>query len=552
MAKDARVSPNLFLSRLELLRWLYLGRIAVVSGILVGALINWFAVDEAATLIATILFAVALIVTAFSFWRTHLARVEPSENFLYAQVVLDVLLVTGIVHITQGDQSVFAPLYILVISAGALLLPLPGGVLIGGMASALYFGDIFWFHQGGLTGPLALQIALFALVAILTGILGDRLRSAGIRLGAVETELERLRLDTSEILDNLATGIMTVDGAGRLAYLNSAGSKLLGLETEAWIGAPILNAVEGVAPGLGRILRRAVEERTPMMRFKTRADHAHGSRTLGVSTTVMGPGSGESISATAIFQDITDLERADALDRRNQRLEAVAELSASLAHEIKNPLASIRSSVEQISLGELDPDDERLLQRLILSESDRLSRLLTEFLEFSALRLGTLARVDLAEVAKGAIRLVRAHPDAPADLALDCEGLDGPFPISGDEDLLHRATYNLVLNAAQFSGESGRVRVALSLPETVPAEAAHIPSPVLLTVEDSGPGLAEGMTDRLFDPFFTTRKGGSGLGLAVVHRAAEAHEGAVLAENRSEGGARFALYLPRDGRDDPA
>lgn len=253
-------------------------------------------------------------------------------------------------------------------------------------------------------------------------------------------------------------------------------------------------------------------------------------------------------SATAIFQNISDLEQIETLDRRNQRLEAVAELSASLAHEIKNPLASIRSSIEQLSRGELDKADESLLQRLVLSESDRLSRLLTEFLEFSALRVGRVARVDLAEVARNAVRLARAHPDAPSGATVTMEGTDVVCAVAGDGDLLHRAIYNLVLNALQFSGEGGRITVELGPAEVIPPEASHIRAPLRLAVTDSGPGLDPGAIDRIFSPFYTTRRGGNGLGLAVVHRAVEGHGGAVLAENRREGGALFALYLPREGR----
>lgn len=540
--------PISFLKPREFLRWLYVGRMTLVSGILLGALLEW----QPDTVFAFAIFGVALVATALSFWRTHLSQKPLSEVFLYAQVILDVLIVTAIVHITGGDQSDFAPMYILVISEGALLLPLPGGVLIGGLASVLYFADIVFFHEGTLTPALALQIGLFTMVAIVTGILGDRLRSAGIRLGAVESELEQLRLDTSEILDNLSTGIMTVDGSGRLVYLNPAGARLLGLEVDQWIGAPVLGTVEQIAPGLGNLMRRSMEDRTPVMRFKTKALPSHGAVTLGVSTTLLDRQEMGLPSATAIFQNITDLERIDTLDRRNQRLEAVAELSASLAHEIKNPLASIRSSVEQMARGDLDPADEALLQRLVLSESDRLSRLLSEFLEFSALRVGRVARLDLAEVARNAVRLARAHPDAPTGSKVEMDGTDVVCAIAGDEDLLHRAIYNLVLNALQFSGENGRVTVSLRPPAAVPPEASHIRAPVRLAVSDSGPGLDPDAIERIFNPFYTTRRGGSGLGLAVVHRAVEGHEGAVLAENRPEGGAMFALYLPRDGRDDTA
>lgn len=482
-------------------------------------------------------------VTVGSFWWTHLRGREPGANFLYAQVVLDVFLVTAVVHITGGDGSDFAPLYILVISEGALLLPLPGGVLIGALASIVYFADIVWFHGDAIPAQLALQIGLFALVAVVTGILGDRFRRTGLRLGAVESELEQLRLDTSDILDSLQTGVLTVDGGGRLAYLNAAGAHLLGLHGDQWLGAPVMSVLEEVAPGMGTVIRRSMEERVPMARAKATARRGDQEVTIGISTTILDRPGEVLPSATAIFQDITKEERLGILNRRNDRLEAVAELSASLAHEIKNPLASIRSAVEQLTHKALGHDDRGTLEQLVLAESDRLSRLLSEFLEFSGLRMGRSEPLDFADVVRGAASVARHHPDAQDGVEVRCEGLEQPLPLSGDADLLHRAVFNLILNAIQFSGKGGRVDVVLEDLRDEEGLPVTIARPVRLTVRDSGPGVPAGESERIFQPFVTTRKGGSGLGLAVVQRAVEAHRGALLVEPAPGGGAEFILYL---------
>ena len=177
----------------DLFRWLYLGRITLLSGILAGALLAWFEADPADTLVATVIFLVAVLITGASFWYTHLLKREPGEAFRYGQVVLDVILVTAVIHITGGPDSSFAPLYILVIAAGALLLPLPGGVLVGILASIVYFADLALGHQSAFTLEVALRISLFALVALATGLLGDRLRRAGQALGDVASQLEQLR-----------------------------------------------------------------------------------------------------------------------------------------------------------------------------------------------------------------------------------------------------------------------------------------------------------------------------------------------------------------------
>lgn len=544
-------SAGQFFSRSDLLRWLYLARLTLVTAILAAALRLWFQSSEQDTLVATAMFLVALLVTAWSFWYTHVLGRQPGENFLYLQVILDVVLVTGVIHVTSGPDSSFAPLYVLVISVGALLLPLPGGVLIGGLASMAYFADLVWgFPNRGLHGSVGLQIGLFTVVALVTGLVGDRLRRAGLALGAVESELRQLRLDTGDILANLATGVLTVDGDGRLAYANRAAEALLGFDAGVLMGAPVVEEVEGRAPGMGRVLERALHDRRVVERFRTSVTRDGREVRLGVSTAVLERGEGVPPSATAIFQDITDLESLEALNRRAERLEAVAALSASLAHEIKNPLASIRSAVEQLTRPGLTDDDRVTLQRLVLGESDRLSRLLSEFLEYSGLRMGTRQPVDLSAVARDCVAVVLQHPEAEG-VTVTCEGTNVPVGLVGDPDLLHRALFNLILNGVQFAGEGGRVLVQVAdLGSRTYPRGTPIRHAVAVVVGDTGPGVEAGSLDRIFDPFYTTRVGGSGLGLAVVHRAVEAHHGAVFVDRAPAGGAQFAMYLPAEGDSD--
>ncbi len=195
-------------------------------------------------------------------------------------------------------------------------------------------------------------------------------------------------------------------------------------------------------------------------------------------------------SITAIFQDISDQQRVDQLRRRAARLEAVAEVSASLAHEIRNPLASIRSAVEQLGQSPRATPDEKTLTRLIVRESDRLSRLLGEFLDFARARVTKLATVDLCEVARGAANLAAAHPAVADGVRVECLVPPSPVRIEGDEDLLHRAVFNLALNAVQAAPAGGRVTVEVrtTLDEPLPDGVQFEHGAVLLRVSDNGPG----------------------------------------------------------------
>jgi two-component system sensor histidine kinase PilS (NtrC family) len=230
----------------------------------------------------------------------------------------------------------------------------------------------------------------------------------------------------------------------------------------------------------------------------------------------------------------------------------VAELPPSLPNEIKNPLASIRSSVEQLSRSTRANADEKFLGGLIVRESDRLSRLLTEFLDFSRVRVTEYRHLDLKEVAAGAIRLVREHPDCGSDVRIDLEG--EATALDGDEDLLHRIVSNLVLNAVQATGPDAHVtvRVGRAKGDDVLTRHAGVDNPVALIVRDNGPGIPDALRERLFEPFVTGRVGGTGLGLAIVQRAVDAHRGIVLVESGQGQGTTFTIYFPATRRKEEA
>ncbi|GAC1416534.1 MAG: hypothetical protein NVSMB53_15500 [Gemmatimonadaceae bacterium] len=243
-----------------------------------------------------------------------------------------------------------------------------------------------------------------------------------------------------------------------------------------------------------------------------------------------------------------DIER---LHTRAERLEAVAELSASLAHEIKNPLASIRSAAELLAKVPGADDDTRTLTTLVKRESDRLSRLRSEFLDFARTGVTTVRRVDLVEIAHHAAALVSAHPDRPENVTIRELFPSTALVVVGDDDLLHRAIFNLLLNAVQASppGSEVRLEAAELAYHQLPAQAERFTrGAMMLQVTDQGAGIPDSIKERLFEPFVTTRVGGTGLGLSIVHRAVEAHHGFIVVDREGRhGGTRFTVILPKLG-----
>ncbi|MGH7579082.1 MAG: two-component system sensor histidine kinase NtrB, partial [Gemmatimonadales bacterium] len=202
-----------------------------------------------------------------------------------------------------------------------------------------------------------------------------------------------------------------------------------------------------------------------------------------------------------------------------------------------------RSSVEQLARSRHADEDERFLAGIIVRESDRLSRLLSEFLDFARVRATQFLPLDLHSVVTAVVRLIQAHPDCRPDAEIVIEG--GHTTMEGDEDLLHRVIANLVLNAVQAA--AGPVRITVGVAEVSAAEMPHgtnLEHAIRLQVRDNGPGIPSDIRDRLFEPFVSARPGGSGLGLAIVQRAVEAHRGLVLVDSGSGTGTTFTIFLP--------
>lgn len=528
----------------RLIRWVYLARVSLASAIMLAAVLSWLITEQDKTLITTLTFISALAITFASFAWSDVRRRPLTNAFFYLQSVVDLAVVTAVVHVTDGQ---FAALYILVNAVAAILLPVRGALLVTALGIVLYAGDVYLLQAPQPAIGLALQILVVSLAGAGTSYISVQLKATGVGRAALAAELKRIQLREADILQNIKSGIISVSELGELLFANAAAADLLGTNLLTRYGTPIIDTVRGVSPELAAALQRAAGEGVGAARTEGTLRRGADVVPLGVTTTTIEhdtpPGAR---TITAIFQDISDQKRLEQLHLRAQRLEAVTELSASLAHEIKNPLASIRSAVEQMSGRPAATDDERTLGGLIVRESDRLSRLLSEFLDFARVRVTKQEPVDMAGVVRGAVRLAEAHPGRAPDASVVVEITGAPLIVNGDEDLLHRAVFNLTLNALQATraGTTVRVSAAIAGHDRVPRGVVPLEGgAVVIDVADAGSGIPESVRDRLFEPFTTTKPGGSGLGLAISHRAIEAHRGVVLVDS-SERGTRFSVLLP--------
>ena len=547
VSSQASASP----SPLKLLRLVYVGRMCLATAIYVSAALKIRVVAPLDILVTSLMLVAAVGVTLASYWHTHVRRRHPGPTFLYLQAVFDVALITAVVHITGGPESDFAGLYVPVIAVTALLMPPASAALVTMLSGLVYFADVFWGHPTALSPGIWIQLAVFVLVAAVTAYVASRVTLMGAEREALAAEVRQVQLEADDVLRNIRTGVITVDAEGRLLYANPAAADILGFPAREWLGRSVMPEFARLAPELWAAVTSTARHGVRLMRVEATVHRPDRSFPIGVTTTTLDGPVGDPPRVSAIFTDISDSKRLEELHLRAERLEAVAELSSSLAHEIKNPLASIRSSVEQLARSSRSNPDEKFLANLIVRESDRLSRLLSEFLDFSRVRVTECRPMDLHDVAEGAIRLVRQHPECGADARIVLQG--GPTPMEGDEDLLHRVVSNLVLNAVQAVGKGATVTV-----RTGPAAAHELPggarieNPVVLRVSDNGPGIPVELKHRLFEPFATGRVGGTGLGLAIVQRAVEAHRGLVLVDSKAGAGTTFTVFFPAARRKEEA
>ncbi|MEO7996001.1 MAG: PAS domain S-box protein, partial [Gemmatimonadaceae bacterium] len=333
-----------------MLRWVWLGRAVLACASLVAAVFVWDRAEPVDTLVATLAFACALLATVASAMYAEVYRRPIGRVFYALQCLVDLLVVTAIVHITGGWSSQFAALYILVIATAALMLPFRDGLTVAAGACVLYAVDVLWLRTGVTHIGVSVQLSVFVIVALGSGFIAARLRQAGVGRDALAAQLVKVQLEAADILRTIRSGIISVDKEGRLLYANPAATELLGMHLRSLVGRPVLQALGDVSPQLADILERTVHAGVRTTRAEGVIRRDGKDIPIGVTTTIADVAQGTSgTTATAIFQDISDTKRLQAMHVRNERLEAVAELSASLAHEIKNPLASIRSATEQLA-----------------------------------------------------------------------------------------------------------------------------------------------------------------------------------------------------------
>ncbi len=476
------------------------------------------------------------------------------------QLLGDLVVITGLVYVSGGPDSSFTFLYLSTVSAGSILLARRGGLATAGLAAIFYavLVDLMFFDVvkpvetverarqswslPALVGNVGLNVTAFVVTALLVSVASDKLREARADVERRKAEIGRLQSLHGSVLTSMSSGVLTTDLDGRVTYANRAAQELLGALSVDVVGRPLL--------GLGLLgeadWRKIAASGSEILRFENARSSGAVEDYFGISATALKDGSGYTIGRILIFQNLTELKRLEGEVRLKDKLAAVGELAAGIAHEIRNPLASISGSVQVLKNSWSPGSPEQKLMEIVVAESQRLSSILEDFLRYVRPKERAAEPVD-APAALDDVLTLLVHGDEVSSAHRVVKDFDPPsVVVQADPGQLRQIFWNVSRNALAAMPGGGTLIVAARLQGACWS----------VSFTDEGRGMTAGERGRLFTPFAHSFPGGTGLGLAIVYRIVEEHGGTIRVDTSPGHGTTVAISLPLAGpallTDEPA
>lgn len=522
--------------------WLIISRPIGVSAILgVGTFILW---EEPSKVIPLAILVVITYALSLLYWFGLRKRV-PFRPFVWAQLSIDVVLATAIVGFSGGAESQFSLLYFVPVICGAMFLVGPGSFTMALFSSISYslllvseYRNYFQWLQPTVDVEYVrsyiflrgyMHVLFFFVVAAMGTYLAERTRK-GVQ------ELEEVKLTTDDILESMGAGVITIDATGRVVYFNWAAGAILDCESGGVSGRMLEEVVPEEARDLSRMILEGLNARRNEYRREIDIRLSDGHiRPVGVSCKVMEDNEGRCRGYLVLFSDLTEVKETQKRLKRSERMAAIGELSADMAHEIRNPLASIRGSVETLASETYHDDDSKKLMSLVIKEADRLNTIIEHFLRFARTKAPSFRKVSLDKVIEEVLEIVKAHPDFREAIELRTVLPRGDTVVNADPEQIKQVFLNLCLNSLSAMEDGGQLTV-----EMLQTDGAFG-----VAVQDTGIGIKKNVITRIFQPFYTTRKKGIGLGLSIAHKIVEKHEGWIDVESNPGEGSKFTVWLPK-------
>jgi two-component system sensor histidine kinase PilS (NtrC family) len=532
------------------LQWLLISRLAIAAVLL--AIVGLTERDQSARSFVPVLAAMAFATVILSvFYFAALRSQITHRTQAYIQFSLDVCMVTWLVYRTGDVESPFLALYLVIIFAACALLGRTGVSLVGASAGVFYVGvgvltmsrilprAAGWAaYEGGQLSWTEFMfslnlIAIFA-VAILSSQLAERIRRSETQLANATKDLADYRLFNDRIIESMRSGLVTTDLRGHIITFNHAAEEITGYRAVEVRGRNVFGIFGDIEKQIEAGLE-SIRTRTRLPRFdigcRTADDHEIH---LGFSVAPLVDEADNSRGYVLTFQDLTEVMELEREVRRQERLAALGKMAAGLAHEIRNPLASMRGSVQVLASELSFSQDQSQLMQIVLRESDRLNRIVSDFLTYARPPKIERSVIELAGLLSETIALLRNSPELRPDHVIKEEYPSEPVHYQGDPNQIRQIFWNLARNAMQAMPRGGELRVALD---------ARPKRDVTIAFSDTGEGMSREQKDRLFEPF-NSSSGGTGLGMAIVYQLVRDHNGKIIVDSETGRGTRIAIRLP--------
>lgn len=527
--------------------WLILSRVAAVIFLFVARAIwvhggNFAAWPQMLSPLFLVCGLTAFYLIALTFSKALILQAR-------IQFLIDIILVTWLIWTTDVIHSPFIAIYIVVISASSLFLSPRDAVVISLGCALAFTGSALSVLNGiGREVPTTLldagqvktfqSIGLFDIAFLVVGLLSARLAErqsrTDVRLQAANQSLATLRALHERIVESIRSGVVTTDLQGRIYTFNGAAEEITGYD-ETDVRGQNASIFFG---DLKQIIAESLDERIvpeSSPRFEADCLTAEGLRLrLGFSVSPLFSEAGVTTGTVITFQDLTHIRALEETSRRQDRLAAIGRMAASIAHEIRNPLAAMRGSIQMLRADMDGQSSQTELMEIILRESDRLNRIISDFLNYARPRSIIQSEVDVGALLRRTFTLLRNSAEIDKRQSIVEEIPETPVLLDADSEQLQQVFWNLARNALQSMPSGGTLKAVV-----------HNSANGRLTIafSDTGRGMAPEQVERLFEPFSSTT-GGTGLGLSIVYQIIRDHGGTINVRSREGQGTTITIELP--------
>jgi len=500
-------------------------------------------------------------------YSLSLRKVKDLYRFAFFQIVIDQLFITALIYFTGGKESFFPIAYIFSVIASSMIF-YRRGALLSASLSSLLFGLLLvlqlyrWINPLGeppvydasqIFYTLIIYMATFYIVAFLSSAISEELKKKGKELIQKQVDYNHLEAFNRNIIQSLDSGLLTVDLSGNINFLNRTGEKILNRDEEKLKDTSIYD----LFPKIDRMIEQARMKDSASspdyQRYETPLSNHDGRKIyLGFSISPLTNPEGSLIGHTLIFQDITRFKEMEEEMKRVDKMAAVGLLAAGMAHEIRNPLASLSGSIQMLKTELTLDDHQEHLMEITLRESERLNALITDFLLFAQPPQTHKIPYPMRRILEETIDLFIHSPSFHKGIHIRRPSAREDIHASVDPDQMKQVFWNLLINAAQSMSNGGEIQVQLGKGNGWGMTGLPFSSQLggkewaKISIIDSGNGMAQEEKEKIFEPFFTTKENGTGLGLSIVHRIIENHNGLIKVETELGRGSSFIIYLPAD------